>query len=738
MAKLKLLLVDADPRSVRVLEISLKKAGYSVTTARDGADALDKIEVAPPDLVLSDTRLPGVDGYELVRKLKERAEWAAIPVVFLTSEKSIEDKIRGLELGVEDYLTKPIFVRELIARVNLLLARRTRDGIATRQVAASGRTHFSGSILDMGVVDLLQTFEVSRKSGVVHLTNSGDVGRIWFRDGKVVDALLEPLAGEEAVYRTLLWNEGTFEVEFCKVEDHEVIELSTQALLMEGLRRVDEWGRLLEQLPPLSTLFEIDGAELVERLNEIPDELNGILRLFDGRRPLSAVVDESPYEDLSTLSTISKLYFEGLLIPAVSRTSDEPRVPSVESDAAAAHAPRVSAASRSLFPPPPGAVEEAADDGVVPATISLPPGPLPAPAATPRAVESPLVLPSNAAAEPLAAGPADRAAPAESGSRGVSGRTEASSPHVPLGRTSPGLGSAELVAGAREAARREVSERTSAPQPATAEAPKSAPPRRSDEGCASVPEAAPSNPDALGDSGSSFFRDDDAGASGPLDEDLGRSSAPPARSAEQRTRRARLARVVVLTLVGLGALAVFGALRASTRAPVPAAVPAVAPTSVATPVRTAEGAAISGLASAQPSVSAAVTASAPSTESAAPLHSAVAEASHEVVPVPGPMPLPAPTSEPVHASSASASGDDEGPLSTRVTKALELGHAATAVFLAQRLTSQSPGSASAWRLRGAAEQSAGRGGKSSYRRCAELAPPGSSLGAECHALAGLE
>jgi DNA-binding response OmpR family regulator len=111
VAKQKLLLVDADPRSVRVLEVSLKKAGYSVTTAKDGLDALSKVEVSSPDLVLSDTRLPNLDGYALVRRLKERPEWASIPVVFLTSQKSVEDKIRGLELGVEDYLTKPIFVR---------------------------------------------------------------------------------------------------------------------------------------------------------------------------------------------------------------------------------------------------------------------------------------------------------------------------------------------------------------------------------------------------------------------------------------------------------------------------------------------------------------------------------------------------------------------------------------------------------------------------------------------------
>lgn len=331
MAKQKLLLVDADPRSVRVLEVSLKKAGYSVTTAVDGLDALAKIESLTPDLVLSDTRLPKLDGYTLVRKLKERLEWAMIPIVFLTSQKSIEDKIRGLELGVEDYLTKPIFVRELIARVNLLLTRRTQENITTNKSGVPGRTRFSGSTQDLAVVDLLQTFEVSRKSGVVHL-RSGAVqeARIYFRDGKVVDAELGRLRGEEAIYRALIWNEALFEVEFNPVSNEDVIGGSTQAILMEGMRRVDEWGRLCEQLPPLSTVFHIDHEQLLERLNEIPDELNGILRLFDSERSLSDVVDDSPFEDLSTLSTITKLYFEGLLVPKPE--SPEPPAERTESE----------------------------------------------------------------------------------------------------------------------------------------------------------------------------------------------------------------------------------------------------------------------------------------------------------------------------------------------------------------------------------------------------------------------
>src|SRR5262249_39628140 len=100
-------------------------------------------------------------------------------------------------------------------------------------------------------------------------------------------------------------------------------------------RRVDEWGRLCEQLPPLETVFEVDYRELADRLAEIPDEINGILRLFDGRRTLMQVVDDCEFSDLEALNVISKLYFEGLVYDArtagpPSGDDDEPEAPELE------------------------------------------------------------------------------------------------------------------------------------------------------------------------------------------------------------------------------------------------------------------------------------------------------------------------------------------------------------------------------------------------------------------------
>ena len=308
MAKQHLLLVDGDPKSLRVMEVSLKKAGFSVTTATDGKDALQKIEISPPDLVLSDTRLSELDGFELCRRLKADERLRHIPFVFLTSQKAVEFKVRGLEMGGEDYLTKPIYIKEIVTRARMILQKAEKERFERRET----RGGFSGSLSDLGVVDLAQTFEVGRKTGLIRLDGERS-GTIYFRDGRVIDAELGRLAGENAFYRMLNTFEGNFEVQFVPVDRSERIEVSTQGLLLEGMRRLDEWGRMLEQLPPLETVFEIDYRQLAERLSEIPDEVNGLLRLFDGRRSLARVVDDSDFEDLAALGIISKLYFEGLV-----------------------------------------------------------------------------------------------------------------------------------------------------------------------------------------------------------------------------------------------------------------------------------------------------------------------------------------------------------------------------------------------------------------------------------------
>jgi CheY-like chemotaxis protein len=310
-SKHRLLIVDGDPKSLRVLEVSLKKAGFGVTTASNGDQAMAAMAGSTPDLIISDTDLDGTDGFALCRQIKSKPEWGKIPFLFVSGRKSIEDKIRGLELGVDDYLTKPIYIKEIGIRVRTALQRAERERLESRR---DTRTKFSGDLADIGVVDLVQTIDLNRKSGIIHITDrDGRRGAVFFRDGRVIDAEVGRLAGTEAMHRLFSWSDGRFEMEFKPIRRRDVIESPTAALLMEGMRRLDEWTRLLETLPGLDKVVEVDCRVLADQLAELPDEVNGLLRLCDGSRSLLAVIDDSDYPDLEALTVASNLFSQHIL-----------------------------------------------------------------------------------------------------------------------------------------------------------------------------------------------------------------------------------------------------------------------------------------------------------------------------------------------------------------------------------------------------------------------------------------
>lgn len=309
--KNRLLLVDGDPKSLRVLDVSLKKAGFDVTVATSGREAISHLEASKPDLIISDTDLDEMDGFELCRQIKSRSEWAKIPFLFVSGRKSIEDKIRGLELGVDDYLTKPIYIKEIGIRVRTALQRAERERMESHR---DGRTRFAGDLSDVGVVDLVQTIELNRKSGIIHIINPHERrGSIFFRDGKVIDAEVGRLTGAHALYRLFSWAEGQFAVEFKQIRRHDVIALPMAPLLMEGMRRLDESAYLLEQMPPQRSVLEVDCRILEEHLADLPDEMNAILRLCDGVRTLQEVVEDSDAPDLEVLHLIHKLLADEII-----------------------------------------------------------------------------------------------------------------------------------------------------------------------------------------------------------------------------------------------------------------------------------------------------------------------------------------------------------------------------------------------------------------------------------------
>ena len=131
----KILVVDDEPTLVATLKYNLERDGYQVVTAEDGESALDLARSHRPDLVLLDLMLPGLDGFQVCRILRREMQ---APILMLTAKGDEIDKVVGLELGADDYVTKPFSMRELLARVRALLRRADIRPEREREVLSSG------------------------------------------------------------------------------------------------------------------------------------------------------------------------------------------------------------------------------------------------------------------------------------------------------------------------------------------------------------------------------------------------------------------------------------------------------------------------------------------------------------------------------------------------------------------------------------------------------------------------
>ena len=117
----RLLVVDDEPNILELLSVSLRFAGFEVATATNGADALEQVRDFAPDLLVLDVMMPGLDGFAVASTLRSRGD--VVPVVFLTARDSTDDRVQGLTLGGDDYVTKPFSLAEVVARIRAVLRR---------------------------------------------------------------------------------------------------------------------------------------------------------------------------------------------------------------------------------------------------------------------------------------------------------------------------------------------------------------------------------------------------------------------------------------------------------------------------------------------------------------------------------------------------------------------------------------------------------------------------------------
>jgi putative two-component system response regulator len=237
--KPRILMVDDEIDYLMLLKLKLVNEGFDVVAADNAGEALAAMEKTPPDLVVADVMMPGMDGITMFRRMREaNAPWGEIPLIFLSGRDESQTKVDALQLGAEDFLVKPVDLKELAARIRNVIRRdvKWRKG-ALGSAQAAGVV---GDLRNLGVPDIVQTLRLGLKTACVRVTGKGGEGKIWFENGRVRHAELGSLSGELAFYEMLRWQEGPFVIAHGLTTKLRTIEMDEMQLMMEGMRRLDE------------------------------------------------------------------------------------------------------------------------------------------------------------------------------------------------------------------------------------------------------------------------------------------------------------------------------------------------------------------------------------------------------------------------------------------------------------------------------------------------------------------
>ncbi len=313
MAEPSVLLVDEDPRRRRALEVGLRRVGFRVTVAGSAEQALWFLDHALPEVIVSTSHFSqGMSSLSLAEMIRVREEWSSIVLVMIRDPNGGYD---ALALA-DDVVGERVTIASLALRTRQAIFQRKVDGLFTAD--EGGLRRLKGSFAEITAIDLLGLIERLGSSGTLGVETPSGPATLWFTDGRVIDAALGRFEGEEAVFRLLMADEGSFELTLTASLHAERIEVPMERLIGDSLRQLDEWMRLCGDVPPLESCLRLDPESLELRREELAEELSALIRSCDGRRTIREVVDNSELGPLLALEAIQNLRSVGILVEGAS------------------------------------------------------------------------------------------------------------------------------------------------------------------------------------------------------------------------------------------------------------------------------------------------------------------------------------------------------------------------------------------------------------------------------------
>jgi CheY-like chemotaxis protein len=307
----KALIVDDDPLLVLSLKLHFSDIGIEAEGAGDGIEALEKINIFEPDIILSDIMMPRMDGYELQKQLCENPDTQNIPLIFLTAKDDISDQLKGFRMGIADYVCKPFEIHDLVERMQRVIKR------AEQIRSFRTKADFSGNLSQIAWTDIFQLIELNRNTGELLFFSPEReyIGRVFFSNGKLINAQMGHFEAEEAFYALMTIQEGFFEFISKTIDVSPLIKKSNSSIFLKGSRMVEEYQGLPKLLPDLNVIVKLATNKISAEIKKNTDDQQvlKICSLIDKKYPVGKILHSGGMSPIRAASIVSDLLKRGRL-----------------------------------------------------------------------------------------------------------------------------------------------------------------------------------------------------------------------------------------------------------------------------------------------------------------------------------------------------------------------------------------------------------------------------------------
>ncbi len=300
------MVIDPDETARSVVAVALTRDGCEVVTVASGAQAAVALSRGrTPDVIVLESDLGVDDGLAFCAQLRGETKTAGVPVVLLAKPGDENVKSVAEIVGVDDFVPKPVFARDVAALVRLEHARRGGAKVLTLQASQLSPSH------------LLRALLATPKSG--HLLLARGRCEVAFANGKVLTAHFDGRDGLEALVRGLALTDGAYMLALGPVTAEAKFHCTQKEFVQHGFPRLARWLQVVQRSVPLDARLAVDFGRLAAALPTMPDDVNTVVRLFDGQRRVRDVLLDSALDETTTLEVTTRLYLMGVVGPATAK-----------------------------------------------------------------------------------------------------------------------------------------------------------------------------------------------------------------------------------------------------------------------------------------------------------------------------------------------------------------------------------------------------------------------------------